>query len=322
MVFNFFEEDKDVIRDKMAEYLHIDKYELKEYLNSIYPDYITVYSLCKKFEIDLKSICSDEVEIVSRHMTTLSDVGLDSIKTEGIFNLKEMLQKPSVLSRFLAEYKIKVDVDNRLLYINGKTYPILSSSEKCDTCYIGRDKVCLGYSKCELHDKISALATKLYYYGATLESFMYATLEDMHRYSTIDSCPEILDTLDNILYKAYGKYENNYVLCYGWKSDDSKKCYVLEFNSKISDMETYAPMDFDAAYYEIKDELQLSDYSHEDYLDLNISKHFWNNRFLIKKFLSIYFYDGEEYSSLLPGKNVLPGEIKVYEVCGKNMIQK
>jgi len=157
------------------------------------------------------------------------------------------------------------------------------------------------------------LGLKLYRYGVTVEFFINATIEEMERYSWIRSCPEILQTLDKIVSGINGFSTSAYRMSYDWMKEKTE-CYVLEFPIQLSNMETYAPIDFERAWYEISDCLEQSGYNYDDYYERLIPQNVLDNMVFLKWFISIYFYDSEGLGSLLPDKCVEPEEIRIIEI--------
>lgn len=213
-----------------------------------------------------------------------------------------------------------MNVDEKKIEIKGKTYPILRDQEICPECYNGRERICTGYSRCECFKKLTYLASKLYYYNATVECFIHATLDEMKSYSTVDRYPEILDTLDNVRSAANGQFSITYNLCYDWM-DKKRKCYVLEYASRWSEMETFAPVNYRDAYREYKSLLYSCGFDFTDYMEENIPKKIYDNIIFLKRFISIYFYNAEEYGSLLAGNSVPPEILKVFEVREKDLVE-
>ena len=313
ILFDFFNDTSDELLEKFAHYFSINVNELRYFFITTNYDEITATLLVKTFNLDLKQFDSKSLSIMCRHMTTGNELTLNSFKNLGILNLKEMLQQHTPLSDFLSKRGISVDVENSIIKVNDIEYPIMRNNEICNYCYIGREDICLGYTKCKLFEKISKLAVKLYVYDATVEFFINASISQMKAYSTIDRYPEILETLENIRIKAKTTLEPEQHLGWEW-SDDKKECFLLEFPVCISNMETFAPMCFDEGYREVKDCLEFSGYTYSDYNNLNISQNFFDNYYFINKFISIYFYNSEEYGSLLPDMSVSPKGIKYYRV--------
>lgn len=262
VTFNFFDDSATELMEKFCEYFRLDKETVIDYFTTVNPDILTPEVLVRKFGLNLNEYDSSELQIICRHMTTAEEDDLETFMDKGILDLRTMLQEDTPLSAFLAQRNIKVLVDEHKIEIKGKTYPILGSQENCEECYNGRDHICTGFSKCKSYEKLSHLATKLYFYGATVECFIHATLDDMKRYSTLEGCPEILNTLDGVYSAVNGQFSTTYQLSYDWMAR-KKNCYVLEYPSKWSDMETFAPIDYRDAYHDYENLLRLSGYGRD-----------------------------------------------------------
>lgn len=92
------------------------------------------------------------------------------------------------------------------------------------------------------------------------------------------------------------------------------ECYILEFPVQLSNMETYAPIDYDRAWDEICDSLEQSSYNYDDYYERLIPQNVLDNMVFLKWFIGIYFYDSEELGSLLPDKCVELDEIRIIDI--------
>lgn len=314
-VFDFFDGSSRELINTLAEYFDIDYEQLATFLLK---DEATAYSLIEQFKLDLNKPDSKNVQITCRHMTTSNEEDIKSFRKRGVLDLRGMLQEDTPLSSFLEKHGIIVDVDNRIISINEKQYPIQSSSEDCTDCYIGSDLPCTGYSKCELNKQISFLHTKLYFYNATVEFFIHGTLKDMKNYSSISKYPEILLTIGNVLaaYRKSSLFDEK--LGNEWQQRN-KQCYVLQFNANLQDMETYAPMDYERAYWEEKELYDLAGYEYEDYLLHSIPQNFYDNYYLLKVFCQCFYSESEKYGSLLPGKTVNPGGFKIYKIVDNSL---
>lgn len=194
MKFDFFNDGKDEWLKAFCQYFRLDEDIVSRYFMQENPDNLTQYKLMSDLNIDLNVYQSSEVEIVCRHMTTTSESYAASYENTGILDLRTMLQTKTPLSEFIKRYGISVDVDQRIFLLDGKTYPITSVGEECNYCFEERTKPCDSYSKCKPRKSMDILGLKLYKYGATVEFFMHATLEQISRYSSIRRCPEILQT--------------------------------------------------------------------------------------------------------------------------------
>lgn len=319
IIFDFFNDSHETWLSHFCEYFNLNRLKVEKYFNSVNPDILTPNVIIEKLGINLNLHDSSKVKIVCRHMTTATVTGLKNFKEKGLMDLKRMLQLDTPLSEFLARHKIWVDVDNKSIKINNKVYPILAYGDVCDECFMKRSIKCSEYSKCDLKKEIEDLARKLYKYGATVECFIHATIEEMKRYSIIDRCPEILYTLDDICSKVHNDYSTVYTLCSDW-AKEKRECYVMEYASKLSNMETYAPIDYDAGFTEYSKCIVNSGYGYDDYLKKTVPQRVLDNIIFVKWFISIYFYDSQEMGSLLPNKCVPADEIRIMEIKNGKLI--
>lgn len=293
---------------------NLDYCNTSRYFKIVDKQSLDVNKVVEDLKIDLNTQISSWVNIVCRHMTTVTNDGLESLKNKGILDLKRMLQEETSLSNFLKSHGITIDVDRKIFNINNNEYPILSYSDTCPFC-ISRenDEICTGYYRCELKENIEHLALKLYKYGATIEFFINGTLEEMMKYSTIDKYPEILFTIEEICSLIPDEHIKNIHLGNQWIKNENK-CYIVEFSTSLSDMETYAPIDYNNSYTIYSDALFINGYDFDDYMDRKIPQNVFDNIALIQWFIDICFFDREKYGSLLPDKCVDKQDIKITKV--------
>lgn len=317
IVFDFFDSYARELIDVLAGYFCMDRDELEEFL--LKGD-VSAYSLIERFNLDLNVPDSKKVSIVCRHMTTSNMDDINSFKKKGALDLRRMLQEDTPLSEFLDRHGVRVNVDKKLISINGKEYPIKSTSEDCTDCYIGADLSCTGYSKCELNKNLSYLYNKLYFYSATLEFFIHGTLSQMKVYSSIGRYPEILYTIGNIMGTCKGCIMSGEKLGYKWQ-EKNRDCFVVQFNARLDEMETYAPMDYEKAYWEEQELYELMGYDYSTYMSRAIPQNFYNNYYLLKMFCRCFYDSSEQYGSLLPGKIVEPKRISIYDASGDELVE-
>ncbi|NFO15198.1 hypothetical protein FDB34_13520 [Clostridium botulinum] len=313
IIFDFFNGNHEVWLSRFCEYFNLNIKEINEYFKNTDRDTLTPNVIVEKWGINLNLFDSSKIKIICRHMTTTTKTGIVNFKENGLLDLKRMLKLDTPLSKFLAKHKIWVDVDGKLIKIENRTYPILSYGDNCDECFINSSVKCTEYSKCELRKELEHLALKLYKYGATVECFINGTLEDMEIYSCINRCPEILNTLDNIYSKARNHHTTGYMLCNDWR-EENRNCYIIEYASRLSDMETFAPIEYISSFRSYSTCIINSGYDYDDYIEKDIPQRIFDNMIFIRWFISIYFYDFEELGSLLPDKYVSAAEMNIMEV--------
>lgn len=317
--FNFFEDTKEILLEKFCEYFKLEMHEIVNYFEENNPDDLSYIKMIKDLYINLDDYDSSEIGIVCRHMTTASEEWVNSFLENGLLDLKSMLQLETPLSEYLKQHGIEVNVDEKRVFIENKEYPILSTDDICVNCFSGeRELICTGFSRCELKDKLGHLAVKLYQNNAALEFFINATLEEMEEYSTVNKYPEVLDTLAQILSETQEWKGSGYRICSDWARNNEKEL-VLEFVVCVSDMETADFIDYNGVYQTFGECITQSGYCYEEYLTHTVPKKVFDNMKFIEWFLSIYFYNGQEYGVLLPGGTVPGDKIKIYEVVNNRL---
>jgi hypothetical protein len=309
ILFDFFNETHTEWLKSFSAYFRLSEEGVASYFDELNPDELTPGKLTQDLNINLTDYDSNNLSIICRHMTTASRADKESFSFHGILDLKSMLQEKTPLSDFIKDYGITIDVENRKMFINQQLYPITSYGESCEFCFKERKIPCESYFKCDPRKDMDHLGLKLYKYGATVEFFTHATMGQMESYSSIQRCPEILQTLDKIVSSINGFDRSAYKMSYDWIKA-KPECYILEFPVQLNNMETYAPIEYDRAWYEISDCLEQSGYNHSDYCERLIPQNVLDNMVFLKRFISIYFYDSEGLGSLLPNMCVEPGEIR------------
>jgi hypothetical protein len=313
IIFDFFNETHTEWLKSFCAYFRLSKEAVVSYFDKVNSDELTPGKFTRDLNINLTNYDSNNLSIICRHMTTASKVDKESFLIHGILDLKRMFQERTPLSDFIKAYGITVNVDNREISINQQLYPITSYGEPCEFCFKGRKTPCNAYLKCDPRNDMEHLGLKLYKYGAAVEFFIHATIDQMERYSSIRRCPEILQTLDKIVSSINGFSTSAYKMSYDWMKTKTE-CYVIEFPAQLSNMETYAPIDYDRAWHEIDDCLEQSGYNYVDYYQRQIPQNVLDNMVFLKWFISVYFYDSEELGSLLPNRCVEPEEIRSIEI--------
>lgn len=87
----------------------------------------------------------------------------------------------------------------------------------------------------------------------------------------------------------------------------------------VSDMETLDFINYNRAYQEFGECIIQSGYCYEEYLAHIVPKRVFDNMKFIEWFLSIYFYNLQEWGVLLPGEIVPGDKIKIYEVVNNRL---
>lgn len=317
VIFNLFSDSKTVAIEKICSYFNLPPREVE---NSLI-DGCSADSFINEFRINLNSFDSSNIHFVGRHITTANERTLCSFREKGLWDLHSSLQSETPLSNFLKNFKIQIDIENKIFKFNKRSITIEGNKDFEHVCFMGRDATCRWSCGCEAFQKLAILHHKIYDFEATLEFFVAGGLDEMLGYSTISHCPEILDTIDQLISSVCRPYALcTYPLCYKW-TEEHPDCYLMEFEVSLSHMETYNPINYIEAFSEIKNCFNWSNISFEDYCEHTISQRVFDNIYLINKIINAYVYnDREQYGSLLPGLSISPNELKIYKVSGKELI--
>lgn len=320
VTFNFFEDGATELLEKISRYLNRNIEDIEAFFTETNPDEMTPEVLIEKLNLNLNEYSSDQIQVIGRHMTTSVPERLRSFRTYGLLGLKESLLCDTPLKAFLEAQDIELKIDERLIVIDKKIYPILGRDEPCRQCYKGRSKVCSKYSHCYFMDEVNKLEAKLRYYQPTLEFFISGTVGQMNRYSSVGRCPEILTNLNAICTEIDSSRFPRNELCHKWIKDNPN-CYVLEFPVRWSEMLHFEPIGTVDYYPEYQTILNASGYSLEDYKAKRIPKSIFDNIFFLKMIISVFTNEEtEEYGALEFGKQITPDELNIYQRIGTELI--
>lgn len=125
IIFNFFDDSIEDNIQKLVDYFRLEKDKVIEYISSFdNPADITVENFIVEFGINLTNFDCANVDIVCRHMTVLTEEGLEDVKTKGLLDLVGVLTEDTVLKRFLYENQVVFDVQGNSYmpnyYINNR----------------------------------------------------------------------------------------------------------------------------------------------------------------------------------------------------------
>lgn len=317
IVFDMFSDAKLTALQKMCEYFSLPLKEVEKVV-----EYgCSTESFIDEFKINLNNFDSRSIFFVGRHITTANEKTISSFEKIGLLDLRTALQSKTPLSEFLEKFKVQIDVDNKIFKLEDKSILIEGQKDPEHSCFRGRETICSSSLGCETFQKLYALYNKLYNLDATLEFFVAGSLEEMLDYSTVSRCPEILDTIDQLISSIRSPYTKClFPLCYKWMKEHAD-CYMIEFCSCLSNMETYNPVNYELAYSEIKNCFKWSNVTSTDYYNHNVPQRVFDNRYLINKIIDVYAYnDNEQYGSLKSGLKIPSNSLKIYKVFGKELI--
>lgn len=234
VVFNLFE--PDTVLGSLAMCFGIEESLLGEYLLGRHlasggnMDTIEEAELfLERFNIDVNNVDDRNIYLRLKHVTTSTDE-LRCLRENGLRDLKFMLQEPTPLNQFLKDNGIEINVDERIIKIDGVQYPIFKSEEAKELCTLQcSEEDCYG---CKYKERTNRLWLKLYKYRCEIEAFSRGDNEKIEGYSCVNRNPEILWNLDEII-KYLGqdtRLERN------WHQENNNKFYVIDFEVSLSNL--------------------------------------------------------------------------------------
>ncbi len=232
VVFNLFE--PDTVVESLAMCFGIDESLLGEYLLDRYlasrnnMDTIEEAELfLERFNVDINNVDDSNIYLRLKHVTTSIDA-LQCLREHGLKDLRFVLQESTHLNQFLKDNGIEINVDERIITVDGIQYDIFKSEESRELCILQcNEEDCFG---CKYKDRVNRLWLKLYKYRCEIEAFSRGDNEKIENYSCVKRNPEILWNLDEII-KCLGKdarLEGN------WNQENNDKFYVIDFEMSLS----------------------------------------------------------------------------------------
>ena len=307
IVFDFFKCDQNELLNSLCAYFDLDVTHTKEYLDKCDWRNINAVDVIKHLDINLANYEDKEAYCVGKHLTTTTQAGIDCFRQNGVYNLAQMLCHKNDLSCLLATNNISIDYDNKNIEINGNIYTLDFDSDKCRSCLRSNGKACGSFLSCKFKKELNALKLKLYDYSATTEFFISGNIDEITRYSTVAKHPEIIHTLDELLYALNNEQRSS--MATQWEKEHPI-CIVIKFIVNIANMETYNPCDDSAWFREYGECIEKSGFSSDNFYMGQIPKKVFDNFFIIDKFVSFYpFGSSEDYGSLLPDLYIHPSQI-------------
>jgi hypothetical protein len=273
----------------------------------------------RKAGIKQDTVDISNVMLHCKHITTVND-NFESLKKYGLLTLDKALTYPTPLNRFLLEHDIKLDIANRDIYYKDRRIHIVESDEECKSCFYGSEckelldimgkPTTLSYRNmsCDYRDEINIIRSKLYHDKCEIEVHLMGSFKDVHEYSNVRHYPEILVTIENLIFKLFKEGTH---LQQDWQAKQNSKYYCLDFDTNI----------FDFEYITKGNKLEHSDYRNcvgfnvEQIYDLSsASTNFFGNVFIIQKGLGILRHEElTEYGQILPDTKIKYKDLKITE---------
>lgn len=260
----------------------------------------------EKAGIKLDAVDIAEVSLHCKHITTIND-NFESLKKYGLITLDKVLTYPTPLNKFLLERNIRVDILNRDIYYKDKRIHIIKSDEECENCFYDTEcqelvdfmgkPTTLTYRNmsCDYRDEINIIRSKLYHDKCEVEVHLLGTVKDVHEYSDVRRSPEILITLENLLFKLF---KEGTQLQQDWRELQHSIYYCLDFDVNIFDFEWIT----EGKKLQYSDYRDCFEYNKEPLYDIDTATpDFFANVFIIQKGLAVLRHEEPtEYGQLLP----------------------
>jgi len=316
MIINFFETDS--IISSLCHHFSIAQSLFYCALESMDPVHESAIELVKKIGIDLCT-CTDELELVCRHITTCND-SLHSIKSNGLLTLDQVLCKDTPLNSFLSKFGISIIASEHRMTIQSKSFYINGYDEPCSPCAFGKsvetdnNQSVPFYNCCGFHQKMARLNSKLYHDKSEVEVYVTGSNERMlQNYTSILDGPEILQTIGEIISTIWKKTDERH-LQFAWSKQKGMKRYILEFSLPLNAIETNTDHKYKAEYYDNSEWYEYSGFDYYDYNSGQIPMEFYRNKMLMELcFNSLFFPEENCYCQVLPYFHISPEMINVHK---------
>lgn len=256
----------------LGRYLSITEREISKYIAKNKDDY-DCDEFIELFQITDEQLLSSELIMSSLHVTTNND-GCSSIKKYGLINLQQAILLDTPLNKYLQNHGVQIDLINKQVHYKGNIYDIAKEFRGLS----GRDSA-------------EWVSFKLFE-DYQINSF-FSSVNVLNYGGNVNENPEFLYNLAQLLKDGKIKYD--------WMNDNNKKCYIIKFETPLSDINNF----YHRTYTENLEEIEI---------DL------MNRKWIIEKSLSILndgifhgFYTNEIHCELKPSVSVpFSNIIKIY----------
>lgn len=269
----------------------------------------------KQTSIKLDMVDINDVVLHCKHVMTTDD-NFESLRRYGLITLDKVMKLNTPLHEFLQVHGIEVDVENRIINYKSKKAYLYEVDEECTICFYGEgckyliylngEKTNLTYRNmaCDYREGISNLRTKLYSDKSEIEVHLAGEEEDVKDYSVVKYYPEILLTIEELIWKLFGE---NPHLTDDWRKKQNNRYFCLDFDVSIFKFERITSMSIfsnDYDYYEYN----------EKPLDNRTSKNFYGNLFILDNAIRVLSAEKPTlYGQLLPSVNIPFKDITISE---------
>ena len=124
-MFNITTQEKS--KEFLSRFLNIASDKIDDYIYNNAKDY-DVDKFLENYDIDLKKIQIDTLQLVVQHVTTSGDE-CRSLEKYGILNLQQSLTMETTLKKYLEHFDINFDISNKWMFCNGNNIDISYKSD-------------------------------------------------------------------------------------------------------------------------------------------------------------------------------------------------
>lgn len=281
---NFF--DIESILQGFFSLYQIDKKSLYKLVHKVNGTDDPILYFLKEYPIALDEVSIKDIWLHCKHITTNND-NFESFEKYGFLTLDKMLTFETPLKKFLNSKEIEFDIQNHLVKYKNKKVWIIENEEECKECFYetecqykksifnDNETLCYRDFACPYRKAIKTFRSKVYHDKGEVEVHLSGTYEDVHEYSSVRFCPEILNTIERMINKIFKQKVN---LEKAWTDLMGAKYFCLDFDINIRGFEykTTLPCT-DASWY-----MKFLDFCCDEYSSLcDVNENFYGNLFIL-----------------------------------------
>lgn len=307
IVFNFFDNDKVLF--VLCKHFNLDKRNLERFIAQEWAEnqknlntHFMCFDFIKNFNLPIDKIDTANVFITAKHLTTLPDKGL-ALKRYGLLNLKDALEKDTPLNQFLKNKEIEFNVNKKKIKILGMDVDLFRCNDDCKSCSISKKK-CAQFSP-EYRKAVNLIYIKFYSDKCETEVFLCGKDKELEQYPFITRHPEFLHNVDSLLMAMKAPA----TLSKEWGESQKGQFYIIEFDVCIKSLEYIH--DKNPSYDLFENYFNLLGYTESDFASDTISDNFYNNVFLIRNSLDVFFGLGKKFGQIIPSTIISPSDLRI-----------
>ena len=218
-------------------FLDVSEYEIFRYLEDCYDEENgsreSTEELLEELNVNLNELNVEQVSFIINHITTRKSLESlrDSLRSDGILNLQEVLTKDTELKRYLNELEVYIDVPNKSIKVQNEEITLSDSIDDIKNESLKR--VC-----------------KKIYRDYQVDGF-FSMASDRHYGGEVHERPEFLFDLEEYLSKI-----KVYIDLQGeWKK--STKSYIIKYKASLDEIYWFKAYETECEYEEDVDKVKI-----------------------------------------------------------------